>query len=586
MGVKNLWDILESCKKTMPLTHLQNKRLCIDLSCWMVQLQTVTKSHGCTKERVYLRGLFHRLRALIALNCSLVFVTDGSIPAIKLASYRRRLNLLKEVNKDDANVQNPGSMRRNMGSEFSRMVKEAKNLGLSLGIPCLDGLEEAEAQCALLNSESLCDGCFSSDSDIFLFGAETVYRDICLGDGGYVVCYEMADIKRHLGFGRNSLIALAVLLGSDYSQGIRGFGLESACRVLKVAGDDEILQKIVSGGMPFLKETKASKKQQPKSKITNKENSFDGVGPDSEMNDHFLRVIDAYLKPKCHSADSEIVLQAFAQLPFQRIKLQELCSQYFEWPPEKTDEYILPKIAERDLRRFANLRSTAAKAGVDLPLQQIPVKCPVSRVIKPRKVHGVACYEVSWDHWVCLGSSVILADLLKSACPERILDYENDLALRKKQNNRKSRRRKPEHVPLAPELDEKLQQLLLEIDSGSTSNIRRTCPTADSAEPINQGSAMSIDLCNGGSLVKNKADGGCTACSKVGPSTVEELIDLSSPSPSLEVLPSVIRNCSQLNGGRNCMQDIISLSDSDMEVSPEHAKKARELRLFISGLKE
>lgn len=25
------------------------------------------------------------------------------------------------------------------------------------------------------------DGCFTSDSDIFLFGARTVYRDICLG---------------------------------------------------------------------------------------------------------------------------------------------------------------------------------------------------------------------------------------------------------------------------------------------------------------------------------------------------------------------------------------------------------------------
>jgi len=26
------------------------------------------------------------------------------------------------------------------------------------------------------------------------------------GDGGYVVCYEMADIERKLGFGRDSLV--------------------------------------------------------------------------------------------------------------------------------------------------------------------------------------------------------------------------------------------------------------------------------------------------------------------------------------------------------------------------------------------
>ncbi|CAI8589035.1 unnamed protein product [Vicia faba] len=91
---------------------------------------------------------------------------------------------------------------------------------MALGVSCLNGIEEAEAQCALLNSESLCDGCFSSDSDIFLFGARTVYREICLGDGGYVVCYEMAEIENKLGLGRDSLIALSLHLGSDYHQGV------------------------------------------------------------------------------------------------------------------------------------------------------------------------------------------------------------------------------------------------------------------------------------------------------------------------------------------------------------------------------
>nr|XP_023886926.1 flap endonuclease GEN-like 2 [Quercus suber] len=154
MGVKNLWDILESCKKSLPLHHLQNKRVCIDLSCWMVQLQNVSKSHSCMKQKVYLRGLFHRLRALIAVNCTIVFVTDGSIPAIKLSTYRCRLNSGCEVTQDDRNLPNVTSLRRNMGSEFSCMIKEAKVLGMALGIACLDG------QCLLL---------------------KTVYRDICLG---------------------------------------------------------------------------------------------------------------------------------------------------------------------------------------------------------------------------------------------------------------------------------------------------------------------------------------------------------------------------------------------------------------------
>ncbi|RVW27064.1 Flap endonuclease GEN-like 2 [Vitis vinifera] len=473
MGVKNLWDILESCKKTLPLYHLQNKRVCIDLSCWMVQLQNVNKSHASIKDKLYLKGLFHRLRALIALNCSLIFVTDGSIPAIKLATYRRRLNSGTEVTRDETNSHNVPSLRRNMGSEFSCMIKEAKVLGLALGIPCLDGIEEAEAQCALLNSESLCDGCFTSDSDVFLFGARTVYRDICLGEGGYVVCYEMADIESTLGFGRNSLITLALLLGSDYSQGVHGFGPESACQIVKSVGEEVVLKKIALEGISFAKKSKGSRKQGQVLKCNDKENCSDHEmninGSEHSSQREFLRVIDAYLKPKCHSADSDAVHRALALLPFQRTEAQKICAQLFEWPPEKTDEYILPKIAERDLRRFANLHSTSSNLGIHFPLHEIPVKCPISGIIKHRKVQGRECFEVSWEEFDGLKSSIIPAELVKSACPEKIVEFEGRKPQEKKQNHRKPRPKKSNNrTPLA-EIDKQLQNLLLDIESGGNS---------------------------------------------------------------------------------------------------------------------
>lgn len=51
---------------------------------------------------------------------------------------------------------------------------------------------------------------------IFLFivyctnGATNLQNE--LGDGGYVVCYEMADIEKQLGFGRNSLVISSYLV--------------------------------------------------------------------------------------------------------------------------------------------------------------------------------------------------------------------------------------------------------------------------------------------------------------------------------------------------------------------------------------
>ncbi|XP_028806456.1 flap endonuclease GEN-like 2, partial [Neltuma alba] len=387
------------------------------------------------------------------------------------------------------------SLPRNRGSEFSCMIKEARILGMALGIPCLNGIEEGEAQCALLNSELLCDGCFSSDSDIFLFGARTVYRDICLGDGGYVVCYEMEDIERKLGFGRDSLIALALLLGSDYNQGVYGLGPESACQIVRSIGDKHVLQKFASEGIECLKRLKGAKKQGQVLKDNNKENMLDhdmalshGGGNNSQRDYNFLQVINAYVKPKCHPVDSDIVMRVLAQYPFQRSKLQQICAEFFQWPPEKTDEYVLPKIAERDLRRFANMRLTSSEVGLNLPLNEIPVKCPVSEIIKCRKVQGRECYEVSWNEMDGLGTSIIPADLLKSACPEKILEFDEKKGLLKKQNAQKRRPKKTETASSMAELDLQLTNLSLNIELGDHANHN----ASDSSEQVFQ-DASAVD---------------------------------------------------------------------------------------------
>jgi hypothetical protein len=50
----------------------------VDLSCWLVQFCTANRSPAFVRDKVYLKNLFHRIRALLALNCSLIFVTGQS----------------------------------------------------------------------------------------------------------------------------------------------------------------------------------------------------------------------------------------------------------------------------------------------------------------------------------------------------------------------------------------------------------------------------------------------------------------------------------------------------------------------------
>jgi len=90
---------------------------------------------------------------------------------------------------------------------------------------------EAEAQCAELIQRGLVDGIVTDDSDVLLFGGTRVYRHMFTAHKD-VECYVAADIEGQLHLSRDMLISLAYLLGSDYSEGLRGIGGVIAMQIL------------------------------------------------------------------------------------------------------------------------------------------------------------------------------------------------------------------------------------------------------------------------------------------------------------------------------------------------------------------
>lgn len=101
---------------------------------------------------------------------------------------------------------------------------------------------EAEAQCATLVELGLVDGVITDDSDVFLFGAKRVYKNM-FNQSKTVECFLLTDLARELGLDRGTLIRLAYLLGSDYTTGLPGVGPVVAMELLREFPGDDGLHK-------------------------------------------------------------------------------------------------------------------------------------------------------------------------------------------------------------------------------------------------------------------------------------------------------------------------------------------------------
>ncbi|KAK4878479.1 hypothetical protein RN001_010985 [Aquatica leii] len=241
MGIKHLWSILSPFGERKPLYELQGKTVAIDLSCWVCEAQNVTDNN--IQPKMYLRNLYFRTCYLLLMQVNPVFVLEGKAPQLKLGTIASR-NAIQF--KDTKSKHNPKTVR----SRFNTVLRSCEEMLQCMGIACVKGTGEAESLCAYLNEDGLVHGCISQDSDCFAYGAKIVYRNFSISQqgaqagAGAVDVYDIHKIMNETKFGRNKMIALALLCGSDYGTGVFGIGKEAALKLFECVSDDEILDRI------------------------------------------------------------------------------------------------------------------------------------------------------------------------------------------------------------------------------------------------------------------------------------------------------------------------------------------------------
>ena len=140
-----------------------------------------------------------------------------------------------------------GQLDRLAATITDQMYAECQELLQLFGIPWIVAPSEAEAQCAFLDMNNLTHGTITDDSDIWVFGGQRTYKNFFNQDK-HCEFFSAADVAKHFGLSREKLILLALMTGSDYTDGIETVGPVTGLEILaEFAGEGlEPLRKFKS----------------------------------------------------------------------------------------------------------------------------------------------------------------------------------------------------------------------------------------------------------------------------------------------------------------------------------------------------
>jgi len=263
LGV-NLTPII--IKRVLSLDDLRGKSLAVDANNYLYQFLSLIRmpngtplqdSHGNITS--HLAGLMFRSTRLIHdYNIHLAFVFDGAPPELKQREITKRRELREKATLEWHKALQKGDYatafsKAVMTSRLTQpMIEDAKHLLSLLGIPFVEAPSEAEAQSAYIASKGEVWAASSKDYDSLLFGTPRLLRYLTISGREFLpsrgISYplkpELIELDRFLGsynISRRQLIDMAILIGTDFNEGVKGIGPKTALTLVQKYGEIENL---------------------------------------------------------------------------------------------------------------------------------------------------------------------------------------------------------------------------------------------------------------------------------------------------------------------------------------------------------
>lgn len=252
MGVK-LKDIIEP--ETINFKDLEGRVVSIDAFNTLYQfLSTIRQRDGrpLTDENgnitSHLSGILYRNSSMIEKDIKPIYIFDGQAPELKSETQAKRREVREESEKifKEALKEGDTEKARKFAMRSSKLspeiIQSSKKLLTLMGIPYVDAKGEGEAQAAYLVAKGDAYAVASQDYDCLLFGAKRVVRNLAVNSNlGNLEYYQLDKILKKLNITQDELIDMGILIGTDFSEGLKGVGAKTA---LKLARKGQLKEKI------------------------------------------------------------------------------------------------------------------------------------------------------------------------------------------------------------------------------------------------------------------------------------------------------------------------------------------------------